>query len=52
MTNRTNRKMLLKVVRRGVAILADIAYGIDAGSAIRHGLPVPPQRGRAGRLQG
>jgi hypothetical protein len=52
MTNRTNRKMLLKALRRGASIVADFAYGIDAGSAIRHGLPVPPRRGRAGRLQG
>lgn len=44
MTNRTNRQMLLKLVRRGVSILADVAYGIDAGNAIRHGLPVPPRR--------
>jgi hypothetical protein len=50
MTNRTNRQMLLKLVRRGVSILADVAYGIDAGNAIRHGLPVPPRRRRAGRL--
>jgi hypothetical protein len=49
MTNWTNRKPLLMLVRRGVSILADIAYGIDAASAIRHGLPVPPRRGSAGR---
>jgi hypothetical protein len=42
MTNRTNHKSLLEVLRRG---LADFAYGIDAGNAIRHGLPVPPRRG-------
>jgi hypothetical protein len=41
MTNRTNRKVFLKALRRG---LADFAYGINAGSAIRHGLPVPPRR--------
>jgi hypothetical protein len=51
MTNWTNRKMLLKALRRGASIVADFAYGIDAGSAIRHGLPVPPRRGKAGRLQ-
>jgi hypothetical protein len=51
MTNRMNRKMLLNALRRAASILADVAYGIDAGSAIRHGLPVPPRRGRAGRLQ-
>src|SRR5439155_12914184 len=45
MTNRTNRKILLRLLRRGRAFLADFAYGIDAGSAIRHGLPVPPRRG-------
>jgi hypothetical protein len=45
MTNRTNR-MLLKVLRRAASILADFAYGIDAGNAIRHGLPVPPPRAR------
>jgi hypothetical protein len=52
MSNRTNRKMLSKALRGGLSVLADIAYGIDAGSAIRHGLPVPPRRGRAGRQQG
>src|SRR5213080_3679988 len=45
MTNLTNRKILLRLLRRGRAFLADFAYGIDAGSAIRHGLPVPPRRG-------
>jgi hypothetical protein len=49
MTNRTNRRMLLETLRRGVSVLADLAYGIDAGSAIRHGLPVPPRRVRTGR---
>jgi hypothetical protein len=44
MTNRTNRSMLLEAFRRGLSVLADFAYGIDAGSAIRHGLPVPPRR--------
>lgn len=42
MTNRTNRKKLLAAfltaLHRG---LADFAYGINAGNAIRHGLPVP-----------
>jgi hypothetical protein len=47
MTNRTNRWMLPQVLRRGFSVLADFAYGIDAGSAIRHGLPVPPRRGGA-----
>lgn len=47
----TNRMKLVLVLRRGVSVLADIAYGIDAGNAIRHGLPVPPRRGRAGRMR-
>ena len=43
MTNRTNHKKFLgaaflTALRRG---LADFAYGINAGNAIRHGLPVP-----------
>jgi hypothetical protein len=45
MTNRTNQRILLETLRRGFSVLADFAYGIDAGSAIRHGLPVPPRRG-------
>jgi hypothetical protein len=52
MTNRTNRSMLLELLRCGISVLADFAYGIDAASAIRHGLPVPARRGRAGRLHG
>jgi hypothetical protein len=48
MTNRTNREVLLEALRRGASVLADFAYGIDAGNAIRHGMPVPPRRGRAG----
>ena len=43
MTNRTNREVFLKALRRGVSVLADFAYGVDAASAIRHGLPVPPR---------
>jgi hypothetical protein len=46
MMNRTNRTMVQRVLRRGWAILADIAYGIDAGNAIRHGLPVPARARR------
>jgi hypothetical protein len=49
MTNRTNRRTLLETLRRGISVLADFAYGIDAASAIRHGLSVPPQRGRTAR---
>ena len=41
--NRTNRSVLLAVLRRGGSVLADLAYGINAGNAIRHGLPVPPR---------
>ena len=51
MMNRTIRNTLLKLARRGVSILADVAYGIDAASAIRHGLPVSPRRGSAGRIR-
>jgi hypothetical protein len=51
MTNRTNRAVLLKALRRGVSVLADIAYGIDAGNAIRHGVPVRPRRDRTGRMR-
>jgi hypothetical protein len=47
MRNRTNREFLLMALRRGASLLADFAYGIDAGSAIRHGLPAPPRRGKA-----
>jgi hypothetical protein len=39
-----NRDVLLKILRHAGKLLADFAYGIDAGSAIRHGLPVPPRR--------
>jgi hypothetical protein len=49
MTNRTNRRMLLEVLRRGMSVLADVAYGIDAGNAIRHGLPVPPRSASVAR---
>jgi hypothetical protein len=45
----TNRDLLVKLIRSGATLLADFAYGIDAGNAIRHGLPVPPRRGNAGR---
>jgi hypothetical protein len=39
-----NSDRLQKILRHGVAAVADFVYGINAGSAIRHGLPVPPQR--------
>jgi hypothetical protein len=46
-----NRDRLQKVLRQVREVAADFAYGINAGSAIRHGLPVPPQRtSRARRL--
>jgi hypothetical protein len=41
--------MLLEVLRRGMSVLADVAYGIDAGNAIRHGLPVPPRSASVAR---
>jgi hypothetical protein len=44
MTNRTNREAFLKALRRGVSVLADFAYGVDAGSAIRHGPATARQR--------
>ncbi|MGH3587636.1 MAG: hypothetical protein ACRDQ0_15070 [Pseudonocardia sp.] len=34
-----------RFLHRAGAVLRDFAYGINAGSAIRHGLPVTP-RGR------
>jgi hypothetical protein len=45
------RNDLLRILRHGRTLLMDVAYGINAGSAIRHGLPVPPKRTpRARRL--
>jgi hypothetical protein len=42
---------LPKLLRHGLEVVADFVYGINAGSAIRHGLPVPQQRTpRARRL--
>ena len=46
-----NRDRLQEILRRGREVVTDFVYGINAGSAIRHGLPVPPQRTpRARRL--
>ena len=47
MQNRTNSGSLAKALRRIATLVADFAYGIDAGHAIRHGLAVPPRRGRS-----
>ncbi|WP_156994210.1 hypothetical protein [Pseudonocardia acaciae] len=36
-------------MRRLMAVVRDIGYGIHAGNAIRHGLPIPaPARPRRG----
>jgi hypothetical protein len=46
MQNLTNGGSLVKALRRLSTLVADFAYGIDAGHAIRHGLAAPPRRGR------
>jgi hypothetical protein len=46
MQNRTNGGSPAKVLHHLATLVADFAYGIDAGHAIRHGLAVPPRRGR------
>jgi hypothetical protein len=46
MQNRTNGGSLVKALHHLATLMADFAYGIDAGHAIRHGLAVPPRRGR------
>jgi hypothetical protein len=48
MQNRTNGGSLVTAFRRLTTLVADFAYGIDAGHAIRHGLAAPPRRGRSG----
>ncbi|WP_281170328.1 hypothetical protein [Amycolatopsis nigrescens] len=33
-------------LQRLFLLIRDLAYGLHAGNAIRHGLPVPPRRCR------
>jgi hypothetical protein len=47
MQNRTNGGSSVTALRRLATLVADFAYGIDAGNAIRHGLAAPPRRGRS-----